>query len=236
MKKILILLVAVSASLFTGCQYDDDYTPPNYITFANSSANVGVPVDGSTTYEATVYAANISGQSRDFNILVGGTMDAGAYNVPSSVTIPAGINEATFTVEVSDIGLGVGGKTLTLGLEEGPGLTAGSGLSLNVSRSCPGSALTIAFAFDGYASEIDWQLLDGSGNTVVTGGGYTDGTTSLSRSYCVGQGDYTFVVTDSFGDGLSYPNEGSITISYAGNVIATIVGDFGSEDSVDFSI
>lgn len=235
MKKILILLVAVSASLFTGCQYDDDLDPPNYITFANRSASVGVPVDGSSTYEATVYTANVSGESRSFNIITGGTLGAGGFTVPASVTVPAGSNEATIMVEVSDVGLGVAGKTLTLALEKGPGLSTGSALTLNVARSCPGSALTIAFAFDGYASEVAWSLKDSSGSTIVTGGGYSNGTSSLSRSYCVSRGDYTFEVTDSFGDGLTYPNLGSITISYAGNVITTIDGNYGSGTSVDFS-
>ena len=52
---------------------------------------------------------------------------------------------------------------------------------------------------------------------------------------CINQGIYTFTVFDVYGDGLTWPTEGSVTLLYGGQVIAVIPGDFGDEASVTFN-
>jgi hypothetical protein len=239
MKKHFIMMIMAVSTVLVGCQYDDDFTPPNYVTFEQvKSANLGVELGGTTTHEITVYAANTTGSDRTFDLEVSDatTLDASGYTLPASVTIPAGSNEGTFTVEVGDVNLGLLGKKLVIDLAETSELASGSSYTVNVNRTCVGTEFVIAFEFDGYASETDWTLEDEDGNEVVSGGGYANGTASASRSLCLDPGIYTFSVTDSYGDGLTYPTTGSITISYGGEDIVVIPGAYGTGTSVTVSI
>lgn len=235
---LFLLFFAFSAMLFVGCNEDDEFVPPNYVTFERDKAvNVGVEIGGTATHDITVYTANITGNDRNFEILVNSNtnLDAAGYEVPATVTVPGGTNMGTFTVEVSDMDLGVAGKELVLDLAETKELSSGKSYVITVFRTCEGTDFVIDFEFDGYASETSWELADADGNVLVTGGDYEDGTATASRSLCLDSGTYTFTVTDSYGDGLTYPNTGSITLSYAGDELAVIDGDFGSETSVEVS-
>lgn len=235
-----LFVVLLSLGLATSCDYDDDFENPDYVSLQFAPAagqNVGVEVGGTTNYDVKVYSANITDQDRVFNVnvLPTTTLSSGAYTVPATVTIPGGTNEGTLSISVSDVELGLAGKSLFLGLGSDPSFTTGSPLRINVARVCPGKEFVVAFVFDGYASETSWNLKDSAGATVVSGGGYADGLGSTSRSLCLAQGTYTFTVADSYGDGLTYPNLGSITISYAGSVLETISGDYGEGTSVEIT-
>jgi len=235
-KQFFLLIMALSLTAFVGCDYDDEFTPPNYVTFERvTTANVGVAVGTTSTHTVTVYTGNITSNDRTFDLVANSssTLEAAGYELPATVTIPGGTNEGTFTVEVADMNLGLAGKKLVINLAESEDLTAGGSYTINVSRTCAGTGFTIDFEFDGYASETTWILEDAEGNELVTGGGYTDGTATASRTLCLDQGTYTFTVMDAYGDGLTYPNVGSITISYAGEVLEVIDGDFGAETSVE---
>ncbi len=238
-KFIYTMIAAVGLSLFTSCDFDEDLDNPNYVSFEENSANVGVDVGGTSTYDVTVYAANVTGADRQVEVVVedATTLAADGYTVPSSITIPGGTNEAVLSVTVSDVDLGLTGKSLVLGLKEGNGLYSGDGLAISVNRTCVGKEFVVDFAFDGYASETSWSIADSDGNVLVSvaAGTYADGATSASRSLCLSPGTYTFTVGDSFGDGLTYPNLGSITISYAGNVLTTIDGAYDAGTSVEVS-
>lgn len=237
MKKYLLLFIAAISLTFAGCDHESDFTPPNYITFAESSANIGVDVDGSTTYEVVVYTGNEVSQDRTFNVNVAGstTLDAAGYDVPATVTVPGGTNEGTLSFTVSDVDLGLLGKSLVLSLDSTGDLSTGDNASFSVFRTCEGKEFVIDFEFDGYADETGWSLTDADGNTIVSveAGDYARGTSRDTRSYCLGAGTYTFTITDSYGDGLTYPNLGGVTISYAGTVLETIDGAFGGGTSVD---
>ena len=238
-KFIYTLIAAVSLSLFSSCDYEDDFENPNYVSFSENSANVGVDVGGSSTYDVTVYAANVTGADRQVGVVVedATTLAASGYTVPSTVTIPAGSNEAVLNVEVSDVDLGLTGKSLVLSLQEDAALSTGENLEIGVNRTCVGKEFVVDFVFDGYASETSWSIADADGNVLVSvpATTYDDGTETASRSLCLSQGDYTFTVGDSFGDGLTYPNLGSVTLSYAGTVLTTIDGAFDEGTSVEVS-
>ena len=236
MKKLLILIMAVSSTLFVGCDYDTDHTPPNYVSFQRGPTAVGVDLNGSTSQEITVYTGNIVGNDRTFDIRVLGTstLNAEAYTVPATVTVPGGTNEATFTVDISDVNISPEGSTIILGFAPADGLFIGSNHTLNVSQLCDPD-FRMNFAFDGYASETSWELHDSEGNLVFAGAGFSDGTPTASVMRCINPGVYTFTVYDAYGDGLTYPNEGSVTLLFGGEQVGFIAGDFGEEASVTFN-
>ena len=237
MKKYLLLLIAVVSMTFVGCDHDSDFTPPNFVTFAETEANVGVDIDGSTTYDLVVYTSNEVSEDRTYNVNVAGatTLEAAGYDVPETVTVPGGTNEGMLSFTVSDVDLGLLGKDLVLSLDSADGLSTGDDATFTVFRTCEGEEFVIEFTFDGYADETGWSLVDADGNTIVSvdAGDYERGESTDTRSYCLGAGTYTFTITDAYGDGLTYPNTGGVTISYAGTVLETIDGDFGEGTSVD---
>ena len=232
MKKNIYFILSLVMLSFTvvSCDFDDDLTEPDYVRleFAPGAVPLGVAVGGSTSYDVNVYSAKNMQSDRTYNITVGGSIAPEAYNVPETVTIPAGSNEASFTVSASDIGLGVAGKTMVLSIEEEPEFTVGDPLSFSVARVCPGEEFVIDLVLDDYPEETGYEIIDSEGNSVVK----VEGEPAESRALCLPSGTYTFILRDSYGDGII---DGGATLSYAGTVLATIDGDFGSETSVEIT-
>jgi len=88
---------------------------------------------------------------------------------------------------------------------------------------CPEGEIAVDYAITGgsYPAEISWTLNDAEGNSVFNGGA------PISGQWCLAAGDYTFIGSDSFGDGW---NGGSATFTSGGIVIGflAVEGDSGS--------
>ena len=68
-----------------------------------------------------------------------------------------------------------------------------------------------------YPSEISWQLNDAAGNNLFAdGGAINPGWSGESGTWCLVPGDYTFIGTDSYGDGWNFA---TASFSVAGNLI-----------------
>lgn len=232
MKQFLkLFIVLLSLGLVTSCDYDDEIENPDYVSLEfipASGRNLGVEVGGSANFDVKVYTANITDQDRTFNVnvLPTSTLAAAGYDVPATVTVPGGTNEASFSISVSDVGLGVLGKSLFLGIEQEPGFSTGAPARLNVARLCPGKEFVIDLVLDAYPGETGYELIDSDGNSVVK----VSSSPAPSRSLCLPSGTYTFFLRDSYGDGIP---GGGATLSYAGTVLATLSGDFTTETSVE---
>lgn len=243
MKNInLLLLITFSLFLFNSCEEDlgdvEGTTSLNYVSFEDTEYQFGVDVGSTSTHEIKVFTTQKTGSDRTFNIMVvegaTTTTDPAAYNVPATVTVPANSNIGTFDVTIQDLNIGVDGKTLTLAFQDKEGVFLGENMIMNVIQVCD-EPVNISFTFDGYASEITWEILDSSDAVIISGGPWADGTTGASRAICLASGDYTFTVNDSYGDGLTYPTTGNINITYGDEEII-IGGDFGSSTTVNFSL
>ncbi|MGC6429561.1 MAG: hypothetical protein ACON5F_00810 [Jejuia sp.] len=239
MKKILNLFIIIfSLVLFQNCEEDQFESTLSYVTFGDPIYSTGVDVGGSTTIDVIVYTNTNVGSDTSFNIAVDESSNAasGSYTVPSSVTIPGGSNKGTLTIGLSDVNLGIGINQLVLNFS-GLDATYSSGASTTVEyiQNCNEVTATLDFAFDGYASEVGWSVQDELGGTVASGGGYADGQASASESIilCIGR-NYTLNITDAFGDGLSFPSDGTYTLTIGGVVKATGGGDYGDGESTDF--
>lgn len=137
-KYLIILLTVISTTAFIGCSSDDDFTPPNYVTFEGTKKAVSVKEDGSESLEVTLYTANITGGDRTFSINVddASTLDASAYTIPSSVTVPSNTNEATFNVDIKGSGIKNSGDKLVLSLGQESELHTGKPISIDVAKVC----------------------------------------------------------------------------------------------------
>ncbi|MEH6406688.1 MAG: hypothetical protein V7767_05350 [Leeuwenhoekiella sp.] len=238
MKKIIILVnLLCCLSFLVSCE-EGDLERANYVSFESTDYDFGVDLGSSNTRDIKIYSTMVTGSERIFDINVEADMstaDPGSYELPASVTIPANSNEGILSLNIKDLNIGIGGKKLVLSLAPKDDLYVGEMITLNIFQDCD-SPLVIDFTFDGYADETSWELLNDAGETVITGGNYAQGLPAASSSTCLAPGEYTFNVTDVYGDGLTYPSVGSIIISQAGNVKAFIDGDYGAGTSISFEL
>lgn len=241
MKKLkLILLTVLTVFAFISCEEEMPAGQnANYITFGKTAYSTGVDVGGSKSVDIPVYTANVVGTERSFDVTVlsTSTAAAGSYTVPTSVSIPAGSSEGTLTVVLTDTNLGIGVNALRLSFAAVEGLSRGANTTLSYIQNCTEVTATLSITFDGYGSETGWNVTDALGGVVASKakGTYSDGQVSATETItlCAGR-DYTFTITDDYGDGLSYPANGSYSLTIGGVVKATGGGDFGASEATDF--
>ena len=92
---------------------------------------------------------------------------------------------------------------------------------------------------DDYANETSWEILDAAMNVVASDYTFpTDFTTYPTEIVNLPAGNYTFVVYDSFGDGMCCTyGDGSYTLTDEDSgVVITSGGDFGDEAAFDFTL
>ncbi len=104
---------------------------------------------------------------------------------------------------------------------------------------CVTGDLYLSITLDNYPEETAWTLKDGSGTTVASASYSTanaDGSTVTDTFSGLAAGDYTFTITDAYGDGIccSYGN-GSYTVSSDAGVMFT-GGNFGSSEATSFCV
>lgn len=95
---------------------------------------------------------------------------------------------------------------------------------------------TLSITTDQYGSETSWSIKDNlTGSTVASGSGY-DGNLSYTENITLtADGNYTFTINDSYGDGIccSYGNGSYSLVDANGDVIAS-GGSFGASESTNF--
>lgn len=102
-------------------------------------------------------------------------------------------------------------------------------------EGCNDYELNLSLLTDNYGEESSWQIRDSLGNTTSSGSGYASNT-QYTENICVTAGDYTFTISDSYGDGIccSY-GEGSYTLSIGQKVLAS-GGSFQLNEITPFTI
>jgi subtilisin family serine protease/PKD repeat protein len=67
-----------------------------------------------------------------------------------------------------------------------------------------GQTIDLTLDLDCYGSEISWAIVDDNGNTLYTGGGYSDNGLgqTITESFCLPVGCYSFEINDTYGDGM----------------------------------
>lgn len=240
MKKLSYLfLITISLFVFNSCEEEVKSLDTNYITFAKDAYSTGVDVGSSTTVDVTIYTANIASSDRSFDVSIDESSNAaeGSYSVPTSVTIPGGTNVGTLTISLSDVNLGIGVNNLVLNFTAANGLFTGESTTLSYNQNCTEVTGTLDIVFDGYGNETAWEITDALGGVVASAAleTYAEGQASASESItlCAGR-DYTFTITDDYGDGLSWPNNGTYTLTIGGSIKAQGGGDFGASESTEF--
>jgi hypothetical protein len=85
-----------------------------------------------------------------------------------------------------------------------------------------GVGVSISILTDNYPEEITWQLLDAGGNVIASAGPFLDTMTLVEEVICVPEACYSFVILDSFGDGICCAyGDGSYEVTSSGVVLAS---------------
>lgn len=101
--------------------------------------------------------------------------------------------------------------------------------------------IRVSITFDNYPEDITWEIKDNNNSTLYSGGPYgsePDGST-LNIDQCIPAGCYTFIIYDSYGDGLCCQwgnGTYNVTNVTTGSVITTMPSDFSSEASAGFCV
>lgn len=100
---------------------------------------------------------------------------------------------------------------------------------------CQDVATTVTINTDNYGSETSWQLLTAAGQALGGGSNYANNQ-SYASEFCLSDGDYTFTISDAYGDGIccSYGN-GSYVVEANGQELLS-GGEFASNESRSFTI
>lgn len=106
-----------------------------------------------------------------------------------------------------------------------------------------GAVQVLSIDTDCWGNETTWNVVDGGGNIVASGGSYAD-ESSFIENVCLADGCYDFNIFDSFGDGLngSASNGCSVDGDYQmvdqdGNLLFEMAApDFGSQETHAFCV
>lgn len=105
------------------------------------------------------------------------------------------------------------------------------------------ASLELIINFDNYPEETSWEIQDNNGTVVASGGTYPNQTdkSTLNIPITLNDGCYTFIMKDSYGDGLYSANpapgyNGSYQLNMGGTVLVSGSGNFGSSKSDNFCI
>ena len=99
--------------------------------------------------------------------------------------------------------------------------------------------LDIAITLDDYPGESSWAVVDANGADVLTGGPYTGlgAGSTINTHACLAEGCYTFVMFDSYGDGICC-SVGNGSFSVTNPQLGTIAsgGEFNYADATPFCV
>ena len=102
---------------------------------------------------------------------------------------------------------------------------------------CVAGAVSFSLTLDNYPGETAWTVKDANGTTVESGSGYSTKGATVTEEWTLAAGDYTFAITDSYGDGIccSY-GSGSYSLTAADGTVIASGGSFGGSESTAFCI
>ncbi len=253
MKKVSItkiMILFLSVFLFSCSNEDDNYKtfegPQEALLFNENSSVLEVPATGSSFIEVLVSSTTTSNVDRLIPVSVSApftSATASQYAIDySSAVIPAGKNTAKLRINSGDYASlpVVGSNSLAL-VFDSPSfyvLPNRANHIVAIQRACSGTRVNFNILFDGYGSEIGWTLSNSSGVVASASfGSYADGQSAHTEQFCLSPGSYTFTMNDSYGDGLSFPSNGTYTLQLTdGTTLVSGGGNFGSSASHTFTI
>jgi hypothetical protein len=141
MKKITyFLLLTMLVFVFNSCTKEPKFTENiNYVSFEPKTPTIIVEKSGSTDAKVNIYTTQTTGADRTFAVEVipsSTTVNASAYSLPATVTVPANSNNGILTVTVSDNNLSNAPVTLGIKVTSSADFFIGNAASLKIQKHC----------------------------------------------------------------------------------------------------
>ncbi len=224
------------------------------IYFTQSSTIVGVAEEG-TSVEIPVGISTISSEERTFQAQASSSSAAPTedYSI-GEIIIPANSYTGSLTVNFDNFqNMSDDDSVLSIGIvPEGNNVVFNSGGSFGsvsiiyFKEIVCGNDFTLEITTDIYGDETTWEVTNESEDVLASGGPY--GPPSLTpqnivEAFTLPEGNYTFTIFDSFGDGQLGEFQGTTLIgNYQLSCSATVVAsgegsfDFGTFESAVFVV
>merc|ERR1712183_200809 len=99
-----------------------------------------------------------------------------------------------------------------------------------------GASSVLELTTDNYPGETAWDIKNSSGDEKYNGSGYSDANTLYTLNMCLASDEYTFTITDAYGDGIccSY-GQGGYVIKVDGTEVVN-GGEFGDSTTETFTV
>ncbi len=216
----------------------------------NSSAAITVNTgsQGSTDFRQSVSVS--AGQNIDFSVWVYHTegnvkarLYVDGYRVYSNQSIVNQWQQISYNYTASgngsiQVGIrfydvsGFDGSEVVYVDDFQPNTGAGGG---GGGTGCQTNSGSFSLTTDNYGSETSWSLSRSGSGVVASGSGYASNQT-YQEDLCVTDGDYTFTINDTYGDGICCQyGSGSYNLVLGGSSVAN-GGNFNSTESTTFSL
>ena len=235
----------IASLLLVSCSDEDDnyksFSGPQEALLFNKSTSIFEFTAAAPAFtEVLVSSTTVSNVDRVVPVVVSPftTATTNMYSIDmSTAVIPAGqttaklkINSGSFAALPSD------GSAKQLVLVFGSGFYALPNRTnhvVSIQRGCANTKVNLNILFDAYASEISWELKNASNTTVASSSPYADGLGSFTTQFCLVPGNYTFIMNDSWGDGIA-PGSYNLKLTNGTTLVSGSV--FGSTISHPFTI
>lgn len=103
------------------------------------------------------------------------------------------------------------------------------------SNGCTDNTVDISLLTDNYGEETSWQITNSQNMNVATGNGYS-ANTQYEEQACLTDGNYTFTIFDSYGDGICCTyGSGNYALTSNSKVLAN-GANFQSSESTPFTL
>lgn len=246
------LVLAVLAITFNSCEEDlIIYNPGQFVQIDDASAT-SITENSGTIVAIEAILAMPAESDVTVNFEASGADASRYWLTPSSITIPAGetsgfveftaidnedidgdVDVTISLASSSSVPVGIGG--------EATAEAAASKVITIIDDNVPCNDVVVSVTTDRWGSETSWQITDGTGAIVATGGPYedlpnNDDLPTYDTTVNLEDGCYTFTIFDSYGDGMDV---GSYIVTCGALVHAQGGGDLAdgnSSESTDFCV
>ncbi len=218
-----------------------------------SSAEITVNTASQSSTDFRQLVPVVAGQSYDFSVWVYHT-EGGVkarlyidgyrnYSNPNLVNQWQQVTYSYNATATKDIAVGVrfydttgfdGSEVVYLDYYQ-PTIATGGNTGGGGNNSCAANEIAFTLTTDQYGYETSWTLTDNSNQAIASGSNLANSTT-YNDNFCLVDGNYTFTINDSYGDGIccSYGN-GAYDLSLNGTSLAS-GGSFASTESKTFTL
>ncbi len=174
------------------------------------------------------------------SVIINYTIDGNVFQYTYNGNLTAG---STTTVTLPQATLNPGNHSFSAETVTPNGQTDGNttndAMTVNFSVYPSANQVNVSLHTDEYGSETSWKVKDAFGNIVAEEGPYSDVNNGqqINTSFCLGAGCYVFTLYDDYGDGISDPFAGSLSLTGNGSTYATLSNpNFGDSVSFNFCI